>query len=157
MGEVQYYDITVAASSSIGYARTSNPSDAAADIDLYLFDCSAGPQNCLLKRSSLTATSNEYVSWSSPAAGLWRVAVVTYSIPSGSAVFDYIDAVTNASFGSVLCADSSALRAVGATWSRGVTARANLTPDPGRFFQGFVYLVSSPGYVIGSAEVNMLF
>ncbi len=152
MGEQQIFDITVPAGSTQIYARIGNPSDAMADLDLYLYDCTSGP--CTLRSSSLSATSNETVSYNNPKPGHWKVLVDTYNIPSGSTAFDYMDVFAHPAFGGVSSSPTQVPRAFGESWLEPASVKPLLMPPSGRFLFGYLYVVGG-GYVIGSAEVNL--
>lgn len=148
----QVYQVVVPAGSTQVSARIGGASDSGADLDLFLYDCTGA--SCVLKSSSTSGSSNEFVSARNPAPGTWKVVVDPYDVPSGSTAYDYLDLVANPSFGSVTVADAPAPRANGATWTANATARANAAPAAGRFLQGFVQ-VKSGSSVLGSAEVSL--
>jgi hypothetical protein len=161
-GVPQYHDIMVPASTFFITANTGNPSNTAADIDLYLYDCTAGPDSCVLKSSSAYYGAFESVYASSPKSGLWRVMVLPKSIPSGSLSFDYKDSLINTSYGMAYLnpSDPSSLRGTGASWTRTVTVNVNKAPDTGRFLQGSVGIVSGTfpsSITLRSAEINVKF
>jgi hypothetical protein len=151
-GPQQTYDINVPAGSTSITAKIGNASDAAADLDLYLYDCHTG--SCVLKSSSTSGSAEEFVSSANPAAGAWKVLVDPFAVPSGSTAYDYLDTVANPAFGSVSITDPAALHANGATWSATASVTPNAAPDTGRFLQGFVQ-VKSGSSVLGSAEVDL--
>jgi hypothetical protein len=152
VGAQQYYDITVPAGSTSVSARIGGPSDAGADLDLYLYSCTAGP--CVLKAISAGSDANEFVSSANPAAGLWRVMVDGYSAPTGSTAYDYLDVFAHGMFGTVSVVDPAAVRPSNGSWTVTASAVANAAPAPGRFLQGFVQ-VKSGSTVLGSAEVQL--
>jgi len=153
-GPQQTYDIQVPTGSTSVSARIGGASDAAADLDLFLYDCTATGGACVLKSQSTSGSSNEAVSSASPVAGRWVVLVDPYAVPSGSTAYDYLDLVANPAFGSVTVADPPALRPNGATWTAVASAKATAAPAAGRFLQGFVQ-VKSGSTVLGSAEVRL--
>jgi hypothetical protein len=151
-GAQQLYNVDVPAGSTLISARIGNASDNAADLDLYLYDCHTG--SCVLKSSSTSGSAEEFVSSANPSAGLWKVLVDPFAVPSGSTAYDYVDVVSNPAFGSVSISDPPALHANGATWSATASVKANTAPASGRFLRGFVQ-VTSGGSVLGSAEVSL--
>jgi hypothetical protein len=158
-GVPQYHDINVPASSFLLQAIISNPSDPAATVELYLYDCTAGPSSCVLQSSSTFFGASKSVYFLTPKAGLWRVMVQPRFLPSGSVSFDYMDTFSNP-YGLASITDPSAVHATGATWS--ANARLNIfkAPDPGRFLRGSVYLVSGTypnSFSFGTAEIIVKF
>ena len=152
-GPDQVFDVAVPAGSTNITARISGASDPAADLDLYLFDCTTG--TCVLRSAGTGATANETVSFNNPAAGAWKVVVNAFSVPAGSTAYDYIDVFANPAFGLVSVNDPAVLRAPGASWSATADATANTAPAVGRFLQGFVQ-VRSGSTLLGSAQVRLL-
>jgi hypothetical protein len=159
-GQPQYYDIMVPAGSTYITVQTSNPSDPLANLDLYLYDCTAGAENCVLAMSSANYGSAEFLFAFSPNPGLWRVLVNPASIPSGSMEYDYVDAI-NGSYGFFITGDSTTLlRPAGAIWSSTAIMMVFKAPEPGRFLQGRVYVISQAApfsIPIGTAEVTLYF
>jgi subtilisin family serine protease len=151
-GAQQVYEINVPAGSTSISARTGKPSDNAADLDLFLFDCTGKP--CVQKASSTSGSSDEFVSAANPAAGTWKVVVDPYAVPSGSTAYDYVDVFANPTFGAVTVADVAAAHPNGDSWTRTASVTVNAAPTADRFLQGFVQ-VKSGSTVLGSAEVNL--
>jgi len=151
-GPQQVYTITVPAGSTSISARIGKASDASADLDLFLYDCHTGP--CVLKSSSTSGSAEEFVTSANPALGTWKVLVDPFAVPAGSTFYDYVDVVTNPTFGSVTVADLSAPHAYNSTWSASASVTANAAPANGRFLQGFVRAMSG-STVLGSAEVDL--
>ncbi|MFF5155731.1 S8 family serine peptidase [Streptomyces sp. NPDC000348] len=126
-----------------------NVSDAAADLDLTVYDEDGNQVG-----QSADGDSEESVSLASPAAGTYTVEVVGYSVPAGSTDYDYRDVFFSASLGSV-GVDGSASVKLGtgdsATVSGDVTVAA-AAPE-GRAFFGRVQLVNARGTVAGVGSV----
>ena len=151
-GAPQQYRIDVPADSTSLSARIGNASDAAADLDLYLYDCHTG--SCVLKAQSAGGTANESVSVSNPAEGRWVALVDPYAVPSGSTQYDYADVVANPAFGAVSVTDATASHPNGSSWTADASVTPATAPAAGRFLQGFVQVVGGGG-VLGSAEVDL--
>lgn len=118
--EQQMYEIDVPAGSVALVARAGKTSDAAADLDVYVYDCSG--KECRAAGSSadpLVASGprDESVTVQNPAAGKWKIVVDAASVPSGSTTYDYLDVVFNQSFGMVAATDQPAKRAAASQWS----------------------------------------
>jgi len=132
-------------------ATIGNPSDAAADLDLYVYNCTSG--TCVLAGQSADGDSEESVTIANPAAGAWKVLVDGFRVPSGSTQYDYIDVFTNAAFGSVSVTDANALRATGASWTVPGSVTANAAPTAGRVLLGQVQVRTDANVLIGAADV----
>ncbi|GCB49363.1 S8 family serine peptidase [Streptomyces sp. NL15-2K] len=128
-----------------------NVSDAAADLDLVVYDA-AGEE----VGSSADGDSEESVSVADPAAGTYTVQVIGYAVPAGSTAYDYQDVFFSSALGTVTV-DGSAPVKLGtgdsATVSGSVTALA-AAPE-GREFFGQVQLVNARGTVAGIGSVKI--
>jgi hypothetical protein len=114
-GEQLQYDIDVPAGSALLLVRASAVSDATADLDLYLIDCTG--KECRNPRTDSDPVGDEIVTVQHPAAGRWKVVVDGASVPSGSVSFAYLDVVFNQSFGGVSTADLPRERTHGEEWT----------------------------------------
>lgn len=151
-GLQQMHDIVVPPGSKLISARIGNASDPVADLDLFLFDCTSG--SCVPRSQSRGPTSEEAVSWPSPAAGPWRVVVDPDAVPSGSTAYDYLDLVSNPAFGSVAISDPVAPHPNGDVWSATATVTASGAPAASRFLEGIVQ-VKDGTTVLGEAEIQL--
>ena len=113
--EQQQFQVTVAPGSSSLRATIGGTSDPAADLDLFVFNCTTG--TCVLAGSNADGDSEESVTIANPAAGVWVVLVDGFAVPAGTTTFNYIDVFVNAAFGSVAVTDANALRPAGASWT----------------------------------------
>jgi hypothetical protein len=147
----QVYDVTVTAGSKSLRATIGGPSDPAADLDLFVFNCTSG--TCVQAGSNADGDSEESVTINNPAAGLWRVLVDGYSVPSGSTTYNYVDVFANPAFGSVSVTDSNALHAAGSTWTVAGTVTANAAPANGRVLLGNIRVLTDSDVLIGSGDV----
>ncbi|MEU0244663.1 S8 family serine peptidase [Streptomyces sp. NPDC006235] len=150
-GETQSTTVEVPAGAKTLDVAIGGVSDAAADLDLAVYDA-AGK----LVGSSADGDSVESVSVPSPAAGKYTVQVVGYSVPAGTTEYDYQDVFFAPSLGSVTV-DGSAPVKLGtgdsATVSGSVTAAA-AAPE-GRVFFGEVQLVNARGTAAGVGSVKI--
>jgi hypothetical protein len=150
-GETQTTTVEVPAGAKSLDVAIGRVSDAAADLDLAVYDA-AGKQ----VGSSADGDSEESVSVPSPAAGKYTVQVVGYSVPAGTTEYDYQDVFFSPSLGSVTV-DGSAPVKLGtgdsATVSASVTAAA-AAPE-GREFFGEVQLVNARGTAAGVGSVKI--
>jgi subtilase family protein/pre-peptidase len=151
----QRTDVTIPAGSTSFRATINNASDPAADLDLFVFNCTTG--TCVLAGQNADGDSNESVTIANPAAGRWQVLVDGFAVPSGSTQYDYIDVYANPMFGSVAVTDANALRPAGSAWTvpGSVTANANpnIAPDTGRVLFGNVQVRTDTNILIGSGDV----
>ncbi|MGV9503677.1 S8 family serine peptidase [Streptomyces sp. NPDC003642] len=149
-GETQTTKVEVPAGAKSLDVVIGNVSDAAADLDLAVYDA-AGKQ----VGSSADGDSEESVSVPSPAAGTYTIQVVGYGVPAGTTAYDYRDVFFSASLGSVSVDGAAVKLGTGdsATVSGSVTAAA-AAPE-GREFFGRVQLVTARGTVAGLGSVKI--
>jgi hypothetical protein len=150
-GETQEYFVTVAAGSTSLRATIGGPSDAAADLDLFVDNCTSG--TCVQAGSNADGDSEESVTINNPAAGQWRVRVDGYSVPAGTTTFNYVDVFANPAFGSVSVTDANALRPAGASWIVPGTVTALAAPAAGRVLLGNVLVLTDANVMVGSGDV----
>ncbi|MFE5400575.1 S8 family serine peptidase [Streptomyces sp. NPDC056580] len=150
-GETQTTTVDVPAGAKSLDVAIGNVSDAAADLDLTVYD-SAGKQVA----QSADGDSEEAVSIPSPAAGTYTVKVVGYSVPAGSTDYDYRDVFFSSTLGTVTVDGSAAVKlgtGDSATVSGQVTAAA--AAPAGREFFGQVQLVNGRGTAAGTGSVKI--
>ncbi|MFF9805973.1 S8 family serine peptidase [Streptomyces coeruleorubidus] len=150
-GETQTTTVEVPAGAKSLDVAIGRVSDAAADLDLAVYD-GAGK----LVGSSADGDSEESVAVPSPAAGKYTIEVVGYSVPAGTTEYDYRDVFFAPSLGSITV-DGSAPVKLGtgdsATVSGSITAAA-AAPE-GREFFGQVQLVNARGTAAGVGSVKI--
>jgi len=147
----QEYFVTVTAGSTSLRATIGSPSDPAADLDLFVYNCTSG--SCVLAGQSADGDSEESVTVSNPAAGLWRILVDGFAVPAGTTTYNYVDVFTNAAFGSVAVTDANALRPAGSSWIVPGSVTANAAPAAGRVLLGAVQVRTDTNITIGSGDV----
>ena len=143
--------VAVTAGTTSLRATIGNPSDPAADLDLFVFNCTTGP--CVLAGQSADGDSEESVTIPNPAAGNWVVLVDGFAVPAGTTAYDYVDVFTNPAFGSVSVTDANALRPAGASWTVPGSVTANAGPDAGRVLLGNVQVRTDTNILIGQGDV----
>jgi hypothetical protein len=148
---VQEFDVTVTAGSTSLRATIGSPSDPAADLDLFVFNCTTG--TCVQAGSNADGDSEESVTISNPAAGLWRVVVDGFNVPAGTTTYEYVDVFANAAFGSVSVTDANALRPSGSSWTVPGSVTANAAPAAGRVLLGNVQVRTDANVLVGSGDV----
>ena len=149
--EVQTRDVVVTAGSSSLRATIGGTSDPAADLDLFVHNCTTG--TCVLVGQSADGDSEESVTIASPAAGLWRVVVDGFAVPAGSTTYNYVDVFANPAFGLISVTDANALRPAGASWTVPATVTANAVPAAGRVLLGAIEVRTDANVLVGSGDV----
>ncbi len=149
--ETQQYPVVVTPGSTSLRATIGGTSDTAADLDLFVFNCTSG--SCVLAGQSADGDSEESVSITNPAAGTWVILIDGYAVPAGTTTYNYIDVFTNAAFGSVNVTDANALRAAGSSWTVPAAVTANAAPASGRVLLGNVQVRTDGNILVGSGDV----
>ncbi|GAA3635571.1 S8 family serine peptidase [Lentzea roselyniae] len=149
--ETKFFDIQVPAGASRITTTIGNPSDAGADLDLFLLNCTSG--SCVVAGQSADGDSEESVSVNAPAAGLWRVQVDGYAVPTGTTQYDYIDVYTAAGLGTLTVTDSNADRAAGASWTVAGVITPQGQPGAGRVLRGELEVRTANENVVGRGAV----
>ena len=149
--EIQDYFVTVSAGSTSLRATIGSPSDPAADLDLFVYNCTSG--TCVLAGLNADGDSEESVTIANPAAGLWRVSIEGFAVPAGSTTYNYVDVFVNPAFGSVSVTDANAVRPTAATWIVPGTVTANAAPGSGRVLLGAVQVRTDANILVGSGDV----
>ena len=160
--ETQLNPVTLPTGVSSFRATIGSPSDAAADLDLFVFDCADPTDNpatlagCNNRGQSADGDSEESVTVN-PAllrAGTWVVVVDGFDVPAGSTTFDYIDVFTSTvPLGTIEVNDTSELRATGAEWSFDAEITATTAPATGRVLYGHVEIRTSDNVLVGRSLV----
>ncbi|MFD0315024.1 S8 family serine peptidase [Streptomyces flavalbus] len=128
-----------------------NVSDAAADLDLTVYDGNGDEVG-----QSADGDSEESVSIANPAAGTYTVEVYGYGVPSGSTAYDYRDVFYSAALGTVSVDESTPVKlATGATATVTGTVTAAAEAPAGREFFGQVRLLTARGTVAGVGNVRI--
>jgi hypothetical protein len=150
LAQQQYPTVVTAGSTSLR-ATIGSPSDPAADLDLFVFNCTTGP--CVLAGQSADGDSEESVTIANPAAGNWLILVDGFNVPAGTTTYNYVDVFTNAAFGAVSVTDANALRPSGASWTVPGSVTANSAPASGRVLLGNVQVRTDSNVLVGSGDV----
>ena len=148
----QTTDTTIPAGATSFRATIGSPSDPAADLDLFVFNCTTG--TCVLAGQSADGDSEESVTINNPAAGLWRVLVDGFNVPAGSTTYKYIDVFRTATAqGTIAITDANALRPAGSSWTVPGAVTANAVPAAGRVLYGNVEVRTDLNVLVGSGDV----
>jgi hypothetical protein len=113
-GEQLQYDIDVPEGAERLLVRASGIADPAADVDVYVFDCSG--KECRNAVTDSDPVGAEVIDVSNPSAGTWKVVIDGASVPSGSTRFEYLDVVFSPALGFVSTADVPGERKPGEEW-----------------------------------------
>ncbi|HEV8687157.1 MAG TPA: S8 family serine peptidase [Gaiellaceae bacterium] len=148
----QQYPVTIPAGTKSLRATIGSPSDPAADLDLFVFNCTSG--TCVLAGQSADGDSEESVTVTNPAAGAWVVLVDGFDVPAGSTTYKYIDVYfKTAPLGTIRITDANALRPSGSSWTVSGTVTANAAPGSGRVLYGNVEVRTDTNVLVGSGDV----
>ena len=150
----QEYTTNIPAGSTSFRATIGGPSDPAADLDLFVYQCS--DSTCAtrtLRGQSADGDSEESVTIANPAAGTWLVLIDGFSVPSGSTTYNYVDIFANAGLGSVSVTDANAPHPGGSSWTAPGSVTAGAIPEAGRVLLGAVNVMTDGGVKVGSNEV----
>jgi subtilisin family serine protease len=152
LGSQQHLVVVTAGSTSLR-ATIGGTSDPAADLDLFLYNCTTG--TCVLAGQSADGDSEESVTIANPAAGTWVVLIDGFAVPAGTTTFDYVDVFVNPAFGTVSVTDADALRPAGSSWTAPGSVTAGAVPASGRSLLGTVQVrtASPENLLVGSGDV----
>jgi hypothetical protein len=150
-GEQQQFQVNVAPGSTSLRATIGGTSDLAADLDLFVYNCTTG--TCVLAGQSADGDSEESVTIANPAAGVWVALVDGFAVPAGTTTFNYIDVFVNPQFGSVAVTDANAVRPSATVWTVPGTVTANAAPAAGRVLLGNVRVLTDTNLQVGSGDV----
>ncbi len=112
--EQQLLEIDVPEGSTGLMVHLGGFTEAEADLDVYLHDCTG--DHCDRERSGATLRGEEYIYIDTPAAGIWKVVVDGFRVPGEGIDYEYLDVVFNPTFGSVSAADVPREREQDASW-----------------------------------------
>jgi subtilisin family serine protease len=143
--------VSVAAGSTSLRATIGSPSDPAADLDLFVYNCTTN--TCVLAGQSADGDSEESVTIANPAAGTWAVLVDGFAVPAGTTTYNYVDVFANPAFGAVSVIDANALRPADSTWTVPGSVTANVAPAAGRVLLGAVQVRTDTNVLVGSGDV----
>ena len=147
----QTYPVVVSTGSTSLRATIGGTSDPAADLDLFVFNCTSG--SCVLAGQSADGDSEESVTINNPAAGNWMVLVDGFAVPAGTTTYNYVDVFVNPAFGAVSVTDANALRPAGSSWTVAGSVTANAAPAEGRVLLGNVQVRTDTNVLVGSGDV----
>ena len=150
LAQQQYQTVVTAGSTSLR-ATIGSPSDPAADLDLFVFNCTTG--TCVLAGQNADGDSEESVTIANPAAGTWVILVDGFNVPAGTTTYNYVDVFANPAFGAVSVTDANALRPSGSFWTVPGSVTANSAPASGRVLLGNVQVRTDANVLVGTGDV----
>ena len=138
-GEQHLYEITVPAGATSLRARVADVSDPAADLDIYLLDCTDPPPpaeppvqkeqergikspleldpKCGPRAKLDDLFPGGEIEVTHPAPGRWVVVVDAFAVPAGQTTYRYLDVFTHPRFGTVAVSDVPADRGPAGSWT----------------------------------------
>ncbi|HSK63671.1 MAG TPA: S8 family serine peptidase, partial [Pyrinomonadaceae bacterium] len=141
--EPKVLEIDVAPGASrIGATVTASEADAA-DVDLYLFDCTAG--ECTLRDFSTNAGPIEQVAVDAPAAGKWKVIVDPFNARDPRHSFQYKDYLLHSAFGRVDVQNDRQPVPHGAVLTQPLNLRIAAVPVGPRHLEAMLMVIGRPG------------
>jgi hypothetical protein len=153
-GMPRVYEMNVPEGSARVIARIGATSDAKADLDLYLFDCTS--KECVLKDFSQRDGSNEEAEVENPATGRWKVVIDPFLVPSGETSCGYQDIFTHRAFGMITPRAKPSYQDIGAVERGSLSVRIDAVPTGARYLVGIVNVMTEVGTNTGS-EISALY
>ncbi|MEJ2858964.1 MULTISPECIES: S8 family serine peptidase [unclassified Saccharothrix] len=148
---LQTYDVIVPAGTTSLRATIGKPGDIAADLDLFVYNCTSG--TCVIAGQQADGDSEESVTIANPAAGRWQIAVDSYDVPAGTTEYDYIDVYAAPGLGTITTTDTNADRTAGTTWTVSGVVTASAPAGEGRVLRGELTVLTAEGAVVGRGAV----
>ncbi|MEV6812927.1 S8 family serine peptidase [Micromonospora sp. NPDC051296] len=147
----QEFTVEVPAGVTTFTARIGNPSNASADLDLFVY------RGSTLVGYNADGDSEEFVTLTNPVAGTYTVVVDAYSVDGagGSTAYDYRDSFSSPALGTLTASSSSLTLAHGATGTLSGTVTAQSAPSAGRTLSGELAVVTNEGAVVGRGAVSI--
>jgi hypothetical protein len=147
-GQSKTFTVDVPAGASKLDVKIGNPSDAGADLDLFV----TGPGG---NKQSADGDSEEAVSYANPAPGTYTITVDGYSVPSGTTSYDYLDVFYAGSLGTITVDPAPFGLASGESHTVTGTVTANQAAADGRSLFGAMNVVSEDGALLGTGDVTV--
>jgi hypothetical protein len=147
--EIQTYTVDVPTGATSLRATIGNPSDPAADLDLFV-----RRPNGSTAGQSADGDSEESVTIANPVAGTWTIVIDGFSVPAGTTTYEYIDVFhVGSTLGTISVTDANALRPAGSSWTVPGTVTAAAVPATGRVLYGNVEVRTDTNVLIGRGDV----
>jgi subtilisin family serine protease len=150
-GKTYEREVAVPAGASSLTATIGKAADAAADLDLSVYNCVSG--ECVLSGQSADGDSEESVTIANPAAGRWLIVVDGFDVPSGATEVDYLDLYHSPTLGSVSVTEADAPHGPGSSWVVPATVTASARPGAGRVLRGELAVRTPENVTVGGGTV----
>ena len=141
--EPKEFEIDVAPGATRVGAGIDAREETSGDVDLYLFDCTAG--DCTLKDFSAGSGSSEQVGIDSPAAGKWKVIVDPFRSRSNRNSFHYKDYLLHPAFGRIQVTNDRKPIPHLAVVTQPVVLKIGAIPVGPRSLEAMLLVISRPG------------
>jgi hypothetical protein len=128
--------------------QIGNPSDAGADLDLFV----SGPSG---NKQSADGDAEEAVSYANPRPGTYTVTVDGFAVPAGTTSYDYLDVFFASGLGTLSVDGTPFSLANGESHTVTGTVTANQSVADGRSLFGVMNVVSDGGAPLGSGNVTI--
>lgn len=148
-GETQTYDVEVPAGTTRLDVKIGNPSDAGADLDLYV------SLNGALVDFDADGDAEESVSLPNPVPGTYTIEVDGFAASSGSTAYDYRDVFFASALGEISVPSAVVPLTRGASTTINGTVTVKSVPAGGRSLFGEAVIVTDEGAVVGRAGVEI--
>ena len=146
---VQTYTVDVPTGATKLDVKIGNPSDKAADLDLFV----TGPGGA---KQSADGDSEEAVTYANPAPGRYTITVDGFAVPAGTTEYDYIDVFYSGALGAISVDDPAPFDlASGASRTVTGSVQANSAVAEGRTLFGSMSIVSEDGALLGAGDVQI--
>lgn len=148
--EPREFDIDVVPGTSRVGASVENTRGVAADVDLYLFDCTA--QECTLRDFATGTEGSEDVAVDSPAAGKWKVVIDLFSASDRRNPVQYKDYLLHSAYGRVDVRNDLKPVLSGATVTRPLSVKIGAVPVGPRSLEAMLLVIARPGPNTGAQQ-----
>jgi hypothetical protein len=123
-------------------ATISLSENAAADLDLYLFDCTRS--QCVLRDFATANGSHEQVFVEVPAAGTWKVVVDPFRVSRMGTTYQYKDYFLQPALGRITVANASRELLHGATNTQRLTLNLIENSETKRQLEAMIFVTNEP-------------
>jgi subtilisin family serine protease len=147
--EHQAFHVDVPAGATRLTVTIGNPSDLAADLDLFV------RRGGVLVGQSADGDSEESVTVFNPAPGTYDIDIDGFAVPAGTTAYDYLDVFFSPALGSLDVAPTVVALDPGESTTISGTVTAATVPPAGRKLFGEMTVVTDEGAVVGSGAVSI--
>lgn len=145
--ETQFFTVDVPAGASKLTVTIGNPSDAGADLDLFV------RFNGAVVGQSADGDAEESVTLNNPAAGTYEIEIDGFAVPAGTTQYDYLDVFFSSGLGSVDVPGTLIPLGAGGTGTVSGSVTALGVPAAGRQLFGDMTVVTETGAIVGRGSV----